>query len=45
MGGMTPLPDEIFAEIQRVSKNKGPGPEDPREEWIPRMEKIIAGDK
>ena len=45
MGGVTPLPDEIFDEIKRVSQNTGPVLEDPREEWIPRMEKIIAGDK
>lgn len=44
MGGMTPLPDEVFDEIMRVSQNTGPGAEDPRDEWIPRMEKIV-GDK
>jgi 2-oxoglutarate ferredoxin oxidoreductase subunit alpha len=44
MGGMTPLPDELFDEIQRVSKNTGPGAEDPRDEWIPRLEKFIAGE-
>lgn len=45
MGGMTPLPDELFDEIKRVSQNTAPGAEDPREDWIPRLEKIIAGDK
>ena len=45
MGGMTPLPDELFDEIKRVSENTSPVAEDPREEWIPRLEKIIAGDK
>jgi hypothetical protein len=45
MGGMTPLPDEILAEIHRVAENKGPGSQDPREDWIPRLEKIIAGEK
>lgn len=45
MGGMTPLPDEIFGEIQRVAENQSPVPGDPREEWIPRLEKIISGDK
>ncbi len=45
MGGVTPLPDEIYAEIRRVSENTGPGAEDPRDEWIPRLEKFISGEK
>jgi 2-oxoglutarate ferredoxin oxidoreductase subunit alpha len=45
MGGMTPLPDELFDEIQRVSQNTGPVSGDPREEWISRLENILAGDK
>jgi len=45
MGGMTPLPDEIYGEIRRVAENKGPGAQDPREDWIPRLEKVIAGEK
>ncbi len=45
MGGMTPLPDEILDEIRRVSKNKAPGAEDPRDEWILRMEKLLSGEK
>jgi 2-oxoglutarate ferredoxin oxidoreductase subunit alpha len=45
MGGMTPLPDEIFAEIQRVASNEGPGADDPRDDWIPRLEKVISGEK
>ena len=45
MGGVTPLPDEILDEIRRVASNKKPGPEDPRDEWIPRLEKKILGDK
>ncbi len=45
MGGMTPLPDEILGEIRRVSINEEPTPEDPRDEWIPRLEQIIRGDK
>jgi 2-oxoglutarate ferredoxin oxidoreductase subunit alpha len=44
MGGMTPLPDEIFDEIRRVSENTGPGAKDPRDEWIPRLEKVISGE-
>ncbi len=45
MGGMTPLPDEIFDELRRVSENEGPGALDPRDEWIPRLEKVISGEK
>jgi 2-oxoglutarate ferredoxin oxidoreductase subunit alpha len=43
MGGMTPLPDEILDEIRRVAKNDAPGAEDPRDEWITRLEQIITG--
>jgi 2-oxoglutarate ferredoxin oxidoreductase subunit alpha len=45
MGGMTPLPDEILDEIRRVSVNQAPGAKDPRDEWIPRLEKMITGEK
>ncbi|MCJ7717392.1 MAG: 3-methyl-2-oxobutanoate dehydrogenase subunit VorB [Anaerolineales bacterium] len=45
MGGVTPLPDEILDEIRRVSQNKGPAPKDPRDEWIPRLEHMITGEK
>lgn len=45
MGGMTPLPDEILDEIKRVAVNKGPAPHDPRNEWIPRLESKILGEK
>ena len=45
LGGVTPLPDEILEEIKRVASNKKPGPEDPRDEWIPRLEKKILGEK
>ncbi|MEE8356548.1 MAG: transketolase C-terminal domain-containing protein [Anaerolineales bacterium] len=45
MGGVTPLPDEILEEIRRVSQNKGPSQKDPRDEWIPRLEQMIAGEK
>jgi 2-oxoglutarate ferredoxin oxidoreductase subunit alpha len=44
MGGMTPLPDEILNEIRRVAVNQAPGAEDPRDEWIPRLEKFISGE-
>jgi len=45
MGGVTPLPDEILDEIRRVSTNQAPGTEDPRDEWIIRLDKKITGDK
>ena len=44
MGGMTPLPDEILDEIRRVAVNKSPGAEDPRDEWMVRLEKKITGE-
>ncbi len=43
MGGITPLPDEILDEIRRVATNQAPGAEDPRDEWIIRLEKKITG--
>ena len=45
MGGVTPLPDEILDEIRRVAANQDPGANDPRDEWIVRMDKMLAGDK
>jgi 2-oxoglutarate ferredoxin oxidoreductase subunit alpha len=45
MGGVTPLPDEILDEIRRVAANQDPGANDPRDEWIIRMDKMVAGDK
>ena len=45
IGGITPLPDEILDEIRRVAANKDPGADDPRDEWIPRLEKKIRGEK
>ena len=45
IGGITPLPDEILDEIKRVAANKDPGADDPRDEWIPRLEKKIRGEK
>jgi 2-oxoglutarate ferredoxin oxidoreductase subunit alpha len=45
MGGVTPLPDEILDEIRRVAANQDPGANDPRDEWIIRMDKMLAGDK
>jgi 2-oxoglutarate ferredoxin oxidoreductase subunit alpha len=43
MGGMTPLPDEILEEIQRVAANDAPGADDPRDEWMIRLENKITG--
>jgi 2-oxoglutarate ferredoxin oxidoreductase subunit alpha len=43
MGGMTPLPDEILEEIQRVAANDAPGADDPRDEWMIRLEEKITG--
>jgi 2-oxoglutarate ferredoxin oxidoreductase subunit alpha len=45
MGGVTPLPDEILDEIRRVAANEDPGADDPRDEWIVRMDKMLTGDK
>jgi len=45
MGGVTPLPDEVLDEIRRVNANNDPGADDPRDEWITRLDKKIAGDK
>ena len=35
--------DEILDEIRRVAVNKAPGAEDPRDEWIVRLEEKIKG--
>jgi len=45
MGGVTPLPDELLDEIRRVAANQDPGANDPRDEWIVRMDKMLTGDK
>jgi len=46
LGGVTPFPDEIFDEIVRMSQNlDAPQPENPRLEWIHRLEKAIEGGK
>jgi 2-oxoglutarate ferredoxin oxidoreductase subunit alpha len=45
LGGMTPLPDEIYDEIIRISQNiDAPAPENPRKDWVERLEKILEGD-
>jgi 2-oxoglutarate ferredoxin oxidoreductase subunit alpha len=46
LGGMTPLPDEIYDEIIRISQNMdAPAPENPRQDWVERLEKIIEGER
>ena len=45
MGGVTPLPDEILEEIQRVSENTEDGSGDPRDEWMIRLEAKLTGEK
>lgn len=45
MGGVTPLPDELLDELRRVAANQDPGANDPRDEWIIRMDKMLTGDK
>ena len=45
MGGVTPLPDEILAEIKRTAKNTDPPQNDPRDAWIARLEAQIMGEK
>ena len=45
LGGMTPLPDEIYGEIIRISQNiDAPAPENPRKEWVARLEKMLEGE-
>ncbi|MBN2043848.1 MAG: 3-methyl-2-oxobutanoate dehydrogenase subunit VorB [Anaerolineales bacterium] len=45
LGGVTPLPDEIYDEIMRISHNiDAPAPENPRMEWVTRLEKILEGE-
>lgn len=45
MGGVTPLPDELLEEIQRVARNEEDIEGDPREAWMDRLEKKITGDQ
>ncbi|HSG25872.1 MAG TPA: 3-methyl-2-oxobutanoate dehydrogenase subunit VorB [Anaerolineales bacterium] len=46
IGGVTPFPDEIYDEIIRMWENiDAPAPENPRQEWVERLEKILAGGK
>jgi 2-oxoglutarate ferredoxin oxidoreductase subunit alpha len=43
LGGVTPFPDEILDEILRVAHNQAPVNGFAREEWLDRLEKIVAG--
>jgi 2-oxoglutarate ferredoxin oxidoreductase subunit alpha len=46
LGGVTPFPDEIYDEIIRLSENlDAPKPENPRLDWVNRLEKAIEGGK
>ncbi len=44
-GGVTPLPDEILAEIKRTAGNDAPVQDDPRDAWITRMETKLMGEE
>ncbi|PWH19039.1 MAG: 3-methyl-2-oxobutanoate dehydrogenase subunit beta [Anaerolineae bacterium] len=41
MGGMVPFPDEILAEIQRMSREDIPLDGDPRQRWMKRLAPVI----
>lgn len=41
MGGMVPFPDEILAEIQRMSHEELPRDGDPRQRWMKRFAPVI----
>lgn len=41
MGGMVPFPDEILAEIQRMTREDIPLDGDPRQRWMKRLAPVI----
>jgi 2-oxoglutarate ferredoxin oxidoreductase subunit alpha len=45
MGGMTPFPDEILDEIQRVAVNQEDVEDLEREQWLERLEYRIQGER
>jgi 2-oxoglutarate ferredoxin oxidoreductase subunit alpha len=45
MGGITPFPDEIFAEIRRVNTNTEDTKDKERTQWLERLEERILGEK
>jgi 2-oxoglutarate ferredoxin oxidoreductase subunit alpha len=42
LGGIVPFPDEVLEEIVRVAKNPAESHQDPRREWLARMERLSA---
>ena len=45
MGGITPYPDEIYEEIDRIAANPDHDVVNEREEWLARLEQKIMGEK
>ena len=45
MGGMVPFPDEILAEIQRISREPLAVTFDPRQGWMKRFASIVEAEK
>lgn len=43
MGGITPFPDEILNEIQRLAVEEIPLDDDPRRRWLDRSDEILSG--
>jgi hypothetical protein len=42
---MVPFPDEILAEIQRISRQPLPVTADPRQGWMERFASVIEAEK
>jgi len=40
MGGVVPFPDEVFSEIQRISREAFSADVDPKQEWMKRLRSI-----
>jgi hypothetical protein len=45
MGGMVPFPDEILAEIQRMSREPLTVTADPRQGWMKRFASVVEAEK
>jgi 2-oxoglutarate ferredoxin oxidoreductase subunit alpha len=45
MGGMVPFPDEILAEIQRISRKPLTVTDDPRKGWMKRFASVIEAER
>ena len=41
LGGVTPFPDEILAEIQRLAKGSFSAGDDPRNAWLQRLRAAV----